>query len=381
MIWRWEYVNPIASNAVELLDPTTGWTNATFDLSSYVGSNIKVQFDFNTVDDFYNSYEGWYIDDVVVKDTNDGTHKVFVGNGQTVTGVNFGNYSEVEPPTIDIDNPVKIVEGLNANGQLIFTVELSEISGVPVTVEYKTVDGTAKAGSDYTASSGTLTFNPGDISKTINVAILNDNLIENDETFKVVLSNPIGGIFGDNEAEGKITDTITSATSKTLPNGVERLTLTGTGNINGTGNANPNLITGNTGNNTLSGSAGNDQLTGNAGNDIIIGGAGADVLTGNGGNDQFRFNLLSEKGDTIKDFVPGTDKIRIKQTGFRLESIGSITTSYLSSETVREIFTSHEHSPVIILSMKLTFLYLPGALMYVPPDFYYFIVFVLCKVF
>jgi hypothetical protein len=57
---------PIASNATELTDPATGWTNATFDLSEYAGSNIQVQFDFDTGDGIANAYEGWYIDDVTV---------------------------------------------------------------------------------------------------------------------------------------------------------------------------------------------------------------------------------------------------------------------------------------------------------------------------
>ncbi|QNQ11974.1 Calx-beta domain-containing protein [Sphingomonas alpina] len=61
-----------------------------------------------------------------------------------------------------------------------------------VTVSYATVNGTAVAGSDYTAATGTLTFNPTDTVATLTVALLPDNLPEGVETFTVVLSNPSG---------------------------------------------------------------------------------------------------------------------------------------------------------------------------------------------
>lgn len=80
------------------------------------------------------------------------------------------------------------------------------------------------------------------------------------------------------EASGQGTDTImTSVTLASLAANVENLTLTGTGNINGTGSSGDNVMTGNAGNNTLTGAAGNDTLDGKAGNDTLNGGAGADT--------------------------------------------------------------------------------------------------------
>jgi len=67
-----------------------------------------------------------------------------------------------------------------------------DISGT-TTVNYATSDGTATAGSDYTAASGTLTFAPGESSKTIPISIIDDDLFENgDETFNLTLSGPTG---------------------------------------------------------------------------------------------------------------------------------------------------------------------------------------------
>jgi hypothetical protein len=100
--------------------------------------------------------------------------------------------------TITDDDPTPIVQfsaassnGSEATTPAAITVTLSAASGQTVNVNYATTNGTALAGSDYTTTSGTLTFNPGDTSKTINVPIINDTAAENDETFTVTLSVPV----------------------------------------------------------------------------------------------------------------------------------------------------------------------------------------------
>ena len=75
-----------------------------------------------------------------------------------------------------------------------------------VTVDYATADGTAKAGEDYTATSGTLTFAAGERAKTVRVPILDDAIDEGQETFKVRLSNARGARIGDGEATGTISN-------------------------------------------------------------------------------------------------------------------------------------------------------------------------------
>lgn len=76
------------------------------------------------------------------------------------------------------------------------TVKLSKPSSNEVSVAYATSDGTAKAGSDYTAANGTLTFKPGETSKAINVSISEDTEEEEDETFGIKLSAPVSATLG-----------------------------------------------------------------------------------------------------------------------------------------------------------------------------------------
>ena len=73
---------------------------------------------------------------------------------------------------------------------LSFVVSLSAASSQTISVDYRTVDDTARVSdSDYRATNGTLTFQPGQTSQTINVTILGDNTVEPDESFRVLLSN------------------------------------------------------------------------------------------------------------------------------------------------------------------------------------------------
>jgi CSLREA domain-containing protein len=90
------------------------------------------------------------------------------------------------------------------SGTFAFNVTLSGPSASTVTVDYATADGTATAGSDYAATSGTLTFTPGVTSGTINVTVTNDALNEPGETFTVNLSNPANAAIGDTQAIGTI---------------------------------------------------------------------------------------------------------------------------------------------------------------------------------
>jgi len=83
-----------------------------------------------------------------------------------------------------------------AAGSVVLTVTLSATSASDVSVDYATTDGTAAAGEDYTATSGTLTILSGQISGSITVPITDDAVAEGDEGFAVTLSNPTGATLG-----------------------------------------------------------------------------------------------------------------------------------------------------------------------------------------
>lgn len=77
-------------------------------------------------------------------------------------------------------------------GTAHFTVSLSHALPTTVTVDYATADSTATAGSDYDAAAGTLTFAPGETSKTVDVRVRGDEAMENDEAFFLTLRNASG---------------------------------------------------------------------------------------------------------------------------------------------------------------------------------------------
>jgi uncharacterized repeat protein (TIGR01451 family) len=99
-----------------------------------------------------------------------------------------------------------VTEGDSGTTTASFPVTLSAASASAVAVDFATANGTAIAGSDYTTTSGTLTFNPGDLSKTIDVPIKGDTVFESTETFLVNLSNPVSATIADGSATGTIID-------------------------------------------------------------------------------------------------------------------------------------------------------------------------------
>ncbi len=124
---------------------------------------------------------------------------ITVGQGQcTIT-------DDDATPKLTIDN-MTVTEGSGTTVKATFTVHLSAISGLPVTVNYATEDNTAIASADYTITNNSLTFLPGQTSKTVSVPITGDALDEPNETFFVNLSGPNYATLANSRALGTITD-------------------------------------------------------------------------------------------------------------------------------------------------------------------------------
>ena len=113
------------------------------------------------------------------------------------------SFEVLRPPALTVVS-AHAREGIDAH--LPFGVLLDRESTTAVTVDYTTVDGTAVAGSDYTATSGTLTFAAGETRKTVPVPVLDDDIDEGSETLTLRLSNPQGAIIANGEGTGIITN-------------------------------------------------------------------------------------------------------------------------------------------------------------------------------
>lgn len=101
---------------------------------------------------------------------------------------------------------VTVTEGDSGTVNATFTVGLSAASRWTVALDWATSDGTATAGEDYTAGSGTLTFAARKTEKTFDVVVTGDTVDEEDETYTVTLSNAANASIPDATGTGTITD-------------------------------------------------------------------------------------------------------------------------------------------------------------------------------
>ncbi|HEX9545877.1 MAG TPA: Calx-beta domain-containing protein, partial [Acidimicrobiales bacterium] len=127
-----------------------------------------------------------------------------IGPDGTVYAINQAVLNAIgRRPAIAI-NDVSVAEGTGGTTPAVFTVSLSSASTEAVSVAYASADGSATAGSDYTAVSGSLTFAPGETTKSITVLVKGDTVIEPDEAFFVNLSSPTNATIARGRGQGTI---------------------------------------------------------------------------------------------------------------------------------------------------------------------------------
>ena len=109
-----------------------------------------------------------------------------------ITGMAAG---DIFPAALQI-NDVALTEPETGQRDFVFTVTLSAAMQVPVSVDYETLDSTASSiQGDFVASTGTISFAPGETEQTIVIPVLANNLNELGEKFQVALSNPTHAIL------------------------------------------------------------------------------------------------------------------------------------------------------------------------------------------
>lgn len=219
-------------------------------------------------------------------------------------------------PTISVTDAV----ASEADGNVSISVTLSEPSAAPVTVAYLTVDGTAKGGEDYTPSNGTLTFAPGEVSKTVTVPLIRDTQVEASETFQFKILDATGGNLQDGAVVTTVTGTITDSASQvtysaldpTSGKFVENAVQVYSGPANFLqyqilGNDRGEVVVATKFNDFVNCLGGDDAVQGREGDDVLDGGLGSNFLTGGEGNDTFFVDARSGgiTWSTVTDFEEG----------------------------------------------------------------------------
>ena len=141
------------------------------------------------------------------RDEEDGTVEAVLAESEEYAIEGSG--SAVVAVTDNDDAPTIKIEGARALeylGEIFFPVKLGAASDRTVTVEWATSDGTATRDQDYRAESGVVVFSPGQTEERIRVVVLDDMLVEGEETFKVTLAGAVNGTLDEDQATGLITD-------------------------------------------------------------------------------------------------------------------------------------------------------------------------------
>ncbi|MGH9601639.1 MAG: beta strand repeat-containing protein [Terriglobales bacterium] len=127
-------------------------------------------------------------------------------NATILDGQGVGTITDDDPPPTLSISDATVTEGDAGATNASFTVSLSAASGLPVSVDFTTLDGSATQPGDYTLTTGTLVIPANTLSAPILVPVAGDTAIEGNETFTVSLSLPVNATIADGTATGTITD-------------------------------------------------------------------------------------------------------------------------------------------------------------------------------
>jgi aryl-phospho-beta-D-glucosidase BglC (GH1 family) len=135
------------------------------------------------------------------------TYWAWNANSVVTDGILSQDWTAVDPNKMTYLKPIEFqFDDRTGTSVATFTVTLTAASNQTVTVRYATSGGTATQGSDFLGAAGTVTFLPGETSKTVAVTVLGDSVAENNERFSVVLSGPTNATLANATGVGTIVD-------------------------------------------------------------------------------------------------------------------------------------------------------------------------------
>ena len=199
----------------------------------------------------------------------------------SATGVILDEEGSGSNLALFVSDPV-ITEPRSGVAQAVFEIQLSQPYDKDLTLSYTTQNGSASAGSDYVAKSGTVTFKAGQTVASVAVNVKSDTIIESTETISLIVTPTLAIANGTEDNIGLAT---------ILDSGIDY-----------------EVLKGGSGNDTLIAGSGDDFLYGNKGNDILNGGAGGDTMYGGAGNDTYIVNHAQDK--VIEWASNGTDLVK-----------------------------------------------------------------------
>ncbi|MGD1700197.1 Calx-beta domain-containing protein, partial [Dapis sp. BLCC M229] len=144
----------------------------------------------------------------IIDDTIDEIDETFLVSLSNPTNLSIAD-PEATATITDNDQPSITIDDITVDesgGTATFALTLDQVSSQDITLDYNTTDDTAINPDDYTAISDSLTITAGETTATVTVDIVDDNLVEDAETFNLNLSNAVNATISDNQATATITD-------------------------------------------------------------------------------------------------------------------------------------------------------------------------------